>query len=74
MGIHGICCSGAGAPQAHTELCRLRRAALAEGQPGDAGLVLTEPECKIVNCVSLHTCASVFSPSVFSPGHADDVD
>lgn len=47
-------------PREPTQLCRLGRAALAEGQPRDAGLVLTGPERKIT-CVSLHICASVFS-------------
>lgn len=33
------------------------------GSPGMLGWCSIEPECKIITCVSLHTCASVFSPT-----------
>uniref|UniRef100_A0A8C8B8D8 Uncharacterized protein n=1 Tax=Otus sunia TaxID=257818 RepID=A0A8C8B8D8_9STRI len=39
-----------------------------EGQPGDAGLVVTGPECKII-ISGFHICASVFSLTL--PNDAD---
>lgn len=52
VGTRRVCCSGVGAPRAPTQRCKLsgtgRAAALAEGQPGDAGLGLAGPEGEII--------------------------